>query len=213
MLTVTEIFRSIQGESAWAGWPCVFVRLAGCNLRCRYCDTAYAYAGGTPRSVSGILADVAAFGPGLVEVTGGEPLLQPETPQLLEQLCNSRPVVLLETNGSLALPAGPRPYHTIMDLKCPSSGESARMEFANLRRLRPGDNLKFVVADRTDFDWACARFREAEFDPCAVTPLVSPVAGAADPAELAEWILESGLPLRLQLQLHRVLWPDTDRGV
>lgn len=212
MLTVNEIFRSIQGESTWAGHPCVFVRLSGCNLRCTYCDTRYAYDVGESMSVGQIVEKVGCLGPGIAEVTGGEPLLQEEAPALLAALAATGRTVLIETNGTLPLP-GRRPYHVIMDIKCPSSGEEQRTCWANVRALTPGDEVKLVVADRADFDWAAERVTEHCLGERGLAVLVSPVAGELDPRDLARWVLDSRLPLRLQLQLHRVIWPECDRGV
>jgi 7-carboxy-7-deazaguanine synthase len=213
MLSVTEIFRSIQGESSWAGWPCVFVRLSGCNLRCHYCDTRYAYEPGTRLTIAAIVDRVLALGNGLTEVTGGEPLCQEQTPDLLLALARSCRTVLLETNGSLPLPRL-RPYRTILDLKCPSSGESSRMDWGNVVRLQPGDEIKFVIGDADDFAWAVAQIRTHQLDRHqGVALLFSPVADKLAPAELARWMLDGGLNVRLQLQLHRMLWPDRERGV
>lgn len=212
VLFVTEIFRSIQGESTLAGRPCVFVRLSGCNLRCRYCDTTYAYEPGAPLAIAAILARVAALGGALVEVTGGEPLLQAQTPALLDALADAGLHVLLETNGSIPLPPHRR-CRVIMDLKCPSSGESAHMDWANLARLQAGDEIKFVVGERADFDWAVATVHAHRLAARDLSLLVGPVARSVAPAALAAWILDSGLDLRLHLPLHRIIWPDRDRGV
>lgn len=209
---VTEIFRSVQGESTFAGLPCVFVRLSGCNLRCRYCDTTYAYEPGRLMTAAEIVARVESLGGGLVEVTGGEPLHQDGTPALLEYLVAQGRTVLLETNGSRLLPQD-RDYHVIMDLKCPASGETAKIEWANIERLQPGDELKFVICDRRDFDWAVDTIRERDLGKLALPLLFSPVLGTLEPRDLAAWILESGLDVRLQLQLHKLIWPDTPRGV
>lgn len=212
MLNVTEIFRSIQGESTWAGHPCVFVRLSGCNLRCTYCDTRYAYAPGEPMGVGDIVAEAGRLGPGIVEVTGGEPLLQEEAPELLDALAATGRTVLLETNGTLPLPDR-RSCRVIMDLKCPSSGEAHRIHWANIEALSPVDEVKFVVSGRSDFDWAAERVVEHSLVERGLAVLVSPVAGVLEPRDLARWILDSCLPLRLQLQLHRLIWPECDRGV
>ena len=212
MLTVTEIFRSIQGESTWAGHPCVFVRLSGCNLRCAYCDTRYAYGPGRPMSVQEIVAEAQAAGPGIAEVTGGEPLCQEETPELLNALAATGRTVLLETNGTVPLPVD-RTCHVIMDIKCPSSGEAERTCWANVGALAPGDEVKLVVSDRADFDWAVKRVAEHGLRGGGITVLLSPTAGVLAPRDLARWVLDSHLSLRLQLQLHRVIWPEQDRGV
>ena len=212
-LQVAEIFRSIQGESTRAGRPCAFVRLSGCNLRCRYCDTGYARSGGTAMAPAAIREQVVAFRTALEEVTGGEPLLQAGTVPLLHQLCADVPEVLVETNGSLLLEEGQRPYHVILDIKCPGSGETTRVEWRNLGRLQPGDEIKFVICDRADFDWAAACAREHGLANQSVPVLMSPASDSLKPAHLAGWILDSGLELRLQLQLHRLVWPERNRGV
>jgi len=215
MLQVTEIFRSIQGESTFAGLPCVFVRLSGCNLACRWCDTGYARAAHAAdsrgMSIAAICSAVASLGAGLVEVTGGEPLLQSETPQLLLALQQCQRTVLLETNGSIALPVQ-RCWHTIMDIKCPGSGESERMHWPNLQLLRAGDEVKFVIADAADFAWALTIIRQQhQLWASGVAVLMSPV--GVHPTQLAEWILASGESIRLQLQLHKIIWPQIERGV
>jgi len=212
VLLVTEIFRSIQGESTFAGRPCVFVRLSGCNLRCRYCDTRYAYDPGQPMSGSEVLARVDALGGELVEVTGGEPLMQDGAHGLLNALAAAGKTVLLETNGSLPLPAD-RAYRVIMDVKCPASGETDKVHWENVARLQPGDELKFVAAERADFDWAVATIHRLGLGSRGLPLLFAPVHGKLAPERLAEWILGSGLELRLQLQLHKVVWPGKDRGV
>jgi 7-carboxy-7-deazaguanine synthase len=212
VLQVNEIFHSIQGESTRAGEPCVFVRLTGCNLRCVWCDTAYAFHEGRPMSVEQVVARVASYDCRLVEVTGGEPLLQPEAVPLLRALVAAGHDVLLETGGSLPVEEVPAGVARIIDVKCPGSGESERNRWQNLDVLRPGDELKFVLADRGDYDWAAARIRElALAGRCPL--LFSPVHGALDPGELARWVLADRLPVRVQVQLHKVLWPDAERGV
>ncbi len=209
---VSEIFRSLQGEGTRTGWPCVLVRLAGCNLRCRWCDTPYARDGGEERTVTQVLAEVARYATAMVEVTGGEPLVQPGTPALLRALCDAGYETLLETNGSVDLAGVDARVVKIMDVKCPSSGASASTRWENLARLSAGDEVKFVLAGREDYEHArrvCAE--RGLCDRLAVT--FSPVAGELDPAQLAEWILADGLRVRLGLQLHKILWPDKDRGV
>ena len=222
MLNVSEIFRSLQGESTWAGLPCVFVRLSGCNLACRYCDSEYARAEpGRRLSVAAVVAEVRRLGfePGagervpLVEVTGGEPLLQPDSLELLTALAPVAATVLVETNGSLLLPSF-REFRAVLDVKCPGSGMAERMDWRNLDRLQPGDEVKFVVGDRVDFDYAVEVVRtHGLLARPGVALLLSPVAGRVAPREVAAWLLASGLPLRLQLQLHKLLWPDIIRGV
>ena len=211
MLHVCEIFLSIQGEGARAGWPCGFVRLAGCNLRCAWCDTSYAWAGGEEMGLDDVLARAAELGCPRVEVTGGEPLLQPETPELLGRLCDAGFETLLETNGSQDIAALDPRVVRIVDFKCPSSGEAAANRWANVRHLRAGDEVKFVLADRADYEFAHAMIVEHDLrERCPV--LLSPVHGRLDPADLAEWILADKLDVRLGLQLHKLIWPDRERG-
>jgi 7-carboxy-7-deazaguanine synthase len=212
MLRLCEIFHSIQGESTHAGLPCVFVRLSGCNLRCRWCDTAYAFHGGREMTVAEVVAEVERHGCPLVEVTGGEPLLQPEAVPLMEELLRRGRRVLLETGGSLPIEGVPEGVLRIVDVKCPGSGEAASNRWENLDGLKPGDEVKFVIAGREDFLWAAARVREHRLaDRGAV--LFSPVHGELTPGELARWVLEEGLSVRVQIQLHRVFWPGVERGV
>ncbi len=206
-LRVTEIFCSLQGEGRSAGWPTAFVRLTGCPLRCTWCDTAYAFTGGEARTLDDVLARVAGFGVRHVTVTGGEPLAQAGCGELLEALCEAGYDVSLETSGALDI-AGLDPRVTVvMDLKAPGSGEVGRNRYANLDLLRPGDQVKFVLADRADFEWARGQIRERDLAArCEV--LVQPVHGAVAPAELAQWVLDERLPVRFQLQLHKLLWGD-----
>jgi len=211
-LTVSEIFLSIQGEGTRAGLPCTLIRLTGCNLRCAWCDTRHAYEGGRQMSVADVLARVGELGCPLVEVTGGEPLAQPHATLLLRALCDAGYETLLETNGSLDVRGVDGRVVRIVDFKCPSSGQADRNLWANVDCLRPGDEVKFVVADRADYDFArqaVERHRLAE----QCTVLLSPVLDRLAPAELAGWILTDGLGVRLSLQLHRILWPDAQRGV
>ena len=211
-LSVSELFVSLQGESTWSGLPCAFVRLAGCNLDCRYCDTRYARSGGREVDLDEILRWVASTGLDLVEVTGGEPLLQRETPLLCERLVSTGHTVLVETNGSLDISVLREPVVRILDVKCPGSGMHGFNRWENLELLRPGDEVKFVISDRRDFDWAVG-----VVDRWSLVGRVSVLFSAAEPLlparKLAEWILESGRPLRLQIQLHKVLWPERERGV
>ncbi|MGA6827598.1 7-carboxy-7-deazaguanine synthase QueE [Nitrospira sp. NS4] len=209
---VTEIFYSIQGESTYAGQPCVFIRLTGCPLRCTWCDTEYSFYGGTWLSVDALLAQVAQYGCRLVEVTGGEPLAQPEAVPLIARLCDEDYTVLLETSGAIDIEPVDRRARVILDVKCPGSGMTDRMHWPNLDRLTAKDEAKFVLADRADYDWACeivARYRLA--DRCTV--LFSPVFGSLDLRGLAEWILADRLPVRFQLQLHKYIWAPDMRGV
>lgn len=209
---VHEIFYSLQGESTWAGRPCVLVRLTGCQMRCRWCDTEYAFYDGGWRSLDEVLDEVAGYGCDLVEVTGGEPLLQPGCPPLMRLLCEAGYTVLLETGGGLDISGVDPRVHRIVDVKCPGSGEAENNRWENLELLDARDEVKFVVADRADFDWACEVARRyALTDRCPVH--LSPVWGELEPAELADWVKRCGLPLRLQLQLHKLLWGADTRGV
>ncbi|HBB41547.1 MAG: 7-carboxy-7-deazaguanine synthase QueE [Nitrospirae bacterium CG18_big_fil_WC_8_21_14_2_50_70_55] len=211
-MRVTEIFTSIQGESTFAGLPCTFVRLTGCPLRCAYCDTAYAFAGGTEMAVDQVVAQVAAAGVALVEVTGGEPLAQRETPALLARLLAAGHSVLLETSNCLPINAVPEGVHVILDLKSPGSGEVAANRWENLELLDARGEIKFVLTGRADFDWAVATL-EAHHLAGRWPLLFAPVFGALDPAELAAWILAARLPVRLQLQLHKLVWGPERTGV
>lgn len=211
-MRITEIFRSLQGESTFAGLPCTFVRTTGCNLRCGYCDTAYAFAGGSEMSLADITAQVAALGTRLVEVTGGEPLLQDETVPLMAMLLAHGHTVLLETGGSLPIDTVPGGVHVILDIKTPSSGEADANLWGNLDRLDEHGQIKLVVGDRQDFDWGVDLIRRHRLsDRWPV--LISPVHDALAMDDVAAWILESGLPLRLQLQLHKYVWGPTRTGV
>lgn len=212
MLRVTEIFHSIQGESTHAGRPCAFVRLTGCPLRCVWCDTAYAFYGGVEMSLDEVLAKVATFGCRLVEVTGGEPLHQPEAYALIERLCAEGYDVLLETSGAIDISPVDARAHIILDVKCPGSGMTERMRWENLFRLTAKDEAKFVLKDRADYEWAKAILRRyALADRCPV--LFSPVFGELDVRQLAEWILADRLPVRFQIQLHKYIWAPDMRGV
>lgn len=212
ILTISEIYPSIQGESTWAGLPCVFVRLTGCNLRCSYCDSEFAFYGGAKMSLTAILAEVARHGIPLVEVTGGEPLLQPQTPALCAALLQAGHTVLIETSGERPIELLPAGVIRIMDLKAPSSGESARNRYENIAHLTPRDEIKFVLGSREDYEWARAKIRE--YDLTAKCPvLISPVFGKIAAADLAQWILDDKLPVRFQLQLHKFIWDPQARGV
>ena len=211
-MRITEIFHSIQGESSYAGQPCVFVRLTGCPLRCTWCDTDYAFYGGQGRSIDEVLAQVQDYGCPLVEVTGGEPLVQPDCLPFITRLCDAGYRVLLETSGAVDIaPVDPR-AHVILDVKCPGSGMTERMHWPNLSRLAAKDEAKFVLADRADYDWA--REILAQYGVTARCPvLFSPVFGSLAVRELAEWILADKLPVRFQIQLHKYIWSPDLRGV
>lgn len=212
MLTVNEIFFSIQGEGTRAGRPCVFVRLTGCPLRCVYCDTAYAFHEGSKRSENDVLAEIEAFPSRLVELTGGEPLSQPEAFPFVARLLDAGWEVLIETSGHVLLDGLDPRAVAIVDVKTPGSGESHRMEWRNLELLKPTDELKFVIAQRADYEWSRDLVREKRLaERCPV--LFSPVHGVLDPGLLARWVLDDGLPVRVQLQLHKLLWPGVERGV
>lgn len=207
MLRITEIFLSIQGESSFVGLPTVFVRLTGCPLRCRYCDTAYAFSGGELLSIEEILLRVHAHGVGRVTVTGGEPLAQAECKTLLSSLCDAGLAVSLETSGALSIDGIDERVTTVMDLKTPSSGEHERNEFDNVDRLRQHDEVKFVIADRADYEWSKATITSLDLARRA-NVLLSPAHGELHPRELGEWLLADQLPVRLQVQLHKYLWGD-----
>jgi 7-carboxy-7-deazaguanine synthase len=211
-LVINEIFHSIQGESTLAGRPCVFVRLTGCDLRCSWCDTEYAFYEGNKRPIEGILEEVAAYDCDLVEITGGEPLLQPNVHDLIAKLLEQGKTVMIETGGHRdATGLDPR-VRRILDVKTPSSAECGTAFAPNFETLREGDEIKFVISDRADFDWA-VRWIEEHPRVAGVPLLFSPVHGKLDPADLAQWLLESKVPARLQLQLHKILWPGVLRGV
>lgn len=212
LLIVNEIFYSIQGESTHAGRPCVFVRLAYCNLRCSYCDTAYAFNEGSEKNVEEVLSEIRRYSAHLVEVTGGEPLMQPDVHPLMTALCDLGYEVLLETGGSLDIEPVDGRVKRIVDFKCPSSGMAKKNLWRNAGLLRSGDEVKFVIGTREDFDWAVERVREHHL-PERVTVLFSPVFGELEPRLLAGWILSLDLPIRMQLQMHKYIWEPTARGV
>lgn len=206
-LRITEIFASVQGESSRVGLPTVFVRLTGCPLRCTWCDTAYAFTGGSTRTLDDILAEVARHGLRHVCVTGGEPLAQKGCLALLTALCDAGYDVSLETSGALDIADVDARVSRIVDLKAPGSGEVDKNRYQNIPLLRASDEVKIVLADAADYDWARAQIATHGLDRrCSV--LLSPVAGALDPAELAEWVVRDRLPVRFQLQLHKILWND-----
>ena len=207
-LRITEIFYSLQGEARTVGLPTVFVRLTGCPLRCVYCDTAYAFNGGELQSIDSVLAEVASYAPLYVTVTGGEPLAQPNCQLLLSALCDRGYEVSLETSGALPVDAVDPRVVKVLDLKTPASGEMQRNDFGNMEHLNPQDQVKFVICDRTDYDWARFKFDEYGLADRVSDVLFSPSHGELAPRTLAEWILADRLPVRLQLQLHKLLWND-----
>jgi len=212
-LLVNEIYESVQGESTFAGLPCVFVRLSVCDLRCSWCDTPHAFTRGERSSRAAVLERALAFACPLVEITGGEPLLQPEVFPLMTALCDAGKTVLLETSGAHDIGPVDRRVHVVMDLKCPDSGEAHRNRWANLDALKPTDQIKFVIASRRDWDWAAAAVRDYRLDE-RFTCLVSAVFGAVAPVDLVGWLLASGLHrVRVQLQMHKYIWEPSTRGV
>jgi 7-carboxy-7-deazaguanine synthase len=219
-MQVTEIFRSIQGESTYAGLPCIFVRLTGCNLRCTWCDTAYAFYGGKHMAVEEVMQIVRSFSDhhgnravNLVELTGGEPLLQKETAPLMATLLQEGYRVLVETSGERYVGNLPREVIRILDVKCPGSGEGGSFCMDNLKSLAPHDQLKFVLTGRGDYEWAQAFLREHRLEKRVEAVLFSPVLGQLEARSLAEWILADGLPVRLGLQLHKFIWHPDTQGV
>jgi 7-carboxy-7-deazaguanine synthase len=213
MLTVNEIFHSIQGESTHAGRPCVFVRLTACDLRCSWCDTPYAFHEGRKMTVDEVLSQVGAFGCEVVEITGGEPLLQPDVYPLMRRLLDEGRTVMLETGGHRSVDQVPAGVIRIIDVKCPGSGEAAKNHWPNLEHLLPTDEVKFVIKDRLDYDYARdVVARHGLIGRCAAV-LFSPAHGELDPKQLAQWILADGLPVRLQLQVHKYIWGAQTRGV
>jgi 7-carboxy-7-deazaguanine synthase len=212
-MKVNELFYSIQGESSYMGRPCIFIRLSGCNLRCTYCDTPYAFYDGAEMSIPEILQAVEKYPTRLALVTGGEPMLQPAVHELFARLLERNYTVLLETGGQVSLAEVDPRVHKIMDFKCPSSGMEGYNDYGNVRHLTSNDELKFVIGDRNDFDWACDLIRQYDLVACVDQILFSPVHPKISSADLAEWVLACGLPVRLQLQLHKIIWPDSQRGV
>ncbi len=214
MLKVTEIFYSIQGESSYSGQPCIFVRLTGCNLRCSYCDTQYAYEEGEDLDIREIINRVSSHHCALVEITGGEPLMQDDTPLLIQQLIDLGFEVLLETNGSMDISVIDNRCIKILDIKCPSSGEAKENDLENLKRLQPKDEIKFVIGCREDYDYAKSilsfiNTAKGHIKP----PLFSPVGGKMNPELLAQWILADHLDVRMQMQLHKIIWGPEKTGV
>jgi len=212
MLRVNEIFYSIQGESTFAGLPCVFVRLTGCNLRCSYCDTQYAYEQGNDLSLTEIQQQIFNYNCNLIEITGGEPLLQPETVDLAKSLSEHNKQVLVETNGTKNIAVLPPPIIRIMDIKCPGSGEATKMDWNNIERLRFNDNVKFVISDHNDFNWAVKAVKNYHLLNRS-SVLFTPAFGLLKPEILSKWMLNLSLPIRLQLQIHKYIWKPNRRGV
>ncbi len=213
MLIINEIFHSIQGESTYAGCPCVFVRMTACDLRCSWCDTSYAFDAGREASVDAVLREVERYGCGLVEITGGEPLLQEDVYPLMQRLIESGCTVLLETGGHLDVSRVPDAVVKVMDIKCPASGEAGRTDWRNLDRLTGRDQVKFVIQDRADYEYARDVLRRRNLDQRCGTVLFSPVHGVLDPKRLAGWVLTDRLPVRIQLQVHKYIWGADVHGV
>ncbi|MEO2089768.1 MAG: radical SAM protein [Gemmataceae bacterium] len=211
-LLIHEIYRSLQGESTFAGLPCVFVRTAVCDSRCKWCDTPHAFTQGERMARTAVLAKVLAFDTPLVELTGGEPLLQPDVLPLMTELCDAGKTVLIETSGAHDVGGIDPRVHVILDLKCPDSGECARNHWPNLAKLKPTDEIKFVIVSRRDWEWAEGTVREHRLDE-RFAVLVSAVFGAVELRELAEWALASRLTVRVQLQMHKYIWDPKARGV
>ncbi|MBV9009234.1 MAG: radical SAM protein [Verrucomicrobia bacterium] len=212
-LIVHEIYSSIQGESTWAGLPCIFVRLTFCDLRCTYCDTTHAFYQGVRKTLPDILEEIAQFDCPLVEITGGEPLLQKNVLPLMAALADSDKTVLLETSGAHDISPVDRRVHRIMDLKTPGSGECARNLWTNIPHLTPRDEVKFVIGSRNDYEWSRGKVLEYDLSTRCRAVLFSPVFGRIEPREIVEWMLADRLRVRFQLQLHKFIWPPDARGV
>lgn len=211
-LRVSETFLSIQGETTWAGQPCFFIRLAGCNLRCRYCDTKYAWRGGCSRSIEGLLADFQASELPLVEVTGGEPLLQAGVYDLLKNLVQTAKTILLETNGSIGISKVPDKIITMLDIKCPGSGFARKNCWQNIKLLQAHDEVKFVICNRKDYEWAKRIMDKYDLTNKCRAVNLSPARGFLSSPTLAGWIIKDHLPVRLNIQLHQQIWPRARRG-
>jgi len=209
---MTEVYVSVQGESTWAGLPCVFIRLTGCNLRCNWCDSEFTFTGGEYRSIDDVLEEVAALGIPLVEVTGGEPLAHHQAIPLMQRLIDAGHTVLLETSGSLPIAPVPEGVHIIMDLKPPDSGEVAANRMENIDDLKATDEVKFVLASRRDYEWSRDVVREHGLEN-KHTVLFSTAFGLLEPALVSDWLCEDKLNVRLQLQMHKYIWPPDERGV
>lgn len=212
-LVIHEIYASIQGESTFAGLPCTFVRTTGCNLRCSWCDTTQAFYGGTRMTRGQVLERALATGTELVELTGGEPLLQPAVLPLMTELCDAGRTVLIETSGEADVSRVDPRVHKIMDLKAPGSGESARNRWTNLEHIGPGDELKFVLANRGDYEWMRDVIRARELPGRTPNLLASTVFGKLATKQLVEWVLADKLPVRVQLQMHKYVWAPEAQGV
>ena len=211
-MRITEIYHSIQGESTYVGLPCVFVRLTGCSLRCSWCDTAYAFHGGTDMTIDHICEQVPSYDTALVEITGGEPLDQPEVFPLVERLCNEGFEVLIETSGTIDITPLDAKAHVIMDLKCPASNMDKFVYWENISAIKLKDEIKFVIADRADYDWAVSVIGEYGLSGrCPI--LFSPVFGTLEPQILSDWVLQDRLKVRIQLQLHKYIWDPQAQGV
>ena len=212
MIKINEIYLSVQGESTHTGLPCVFIRLTGCNLRCSWCDTAYAFHEGKNMSIDEILQKVANFGIHLVEITGGEPLMQDNVYTLMMRLIESGYKVMLETGGSISLERVPKDVIKIMDLKCPGSGEQEKNNLDNLKLLAPHDEVKFVILDKKDYEWSRDIIKRHKINETAHI-LISPVFDKLELKEIVKWILKDRLPVRLQTQLHKIIWDKNTIGV
>jgi 7-carboxy-7-deazaguanine synthase len=223
-LLINELFHSIQGESTWAGLPCIFIRLRGCHLRCTYCDTSYAFTQGDASCVDDVIASIAKWPTKLVEITGGEPLLQADVHPLMQRLADLGYTVLLETSGACDISTCDDRVIRIVDFKTPGSGEEGRNDWANITHLRKTDEVKFVICDRADYDWSCGIVNTHDLDNRVNAVLFSPVVAQAgnehiagmqgvDPKMLAQWMLADGVGARLQLQLHKFIWDPSTRGV
>jgi 7-carboxy-7-deazaguanine synthase len=213
-MRITEIYKSIQGESTYAGLPCIFVRTNRCDLRCSWCDSEFTFAGGVVMSVDDVLAEVERLGQGIVEITGGEPMLQKDLPELARRLCDAGRTVLIETGGHHDVsPAAPDPRVVrVMDVKCPGSGESEKNRWENLDHLRPTDEVKFVLASREDYEWARDLIRRHRLEG-RVTVLLSVAHGLVEARDVVAWMLEDALDARFQLQMHKFIWQPETRGV
>lgn len=212
-LTINEIYHSIQGESTWAGQPCVFVRLTFCDLRCNYCDTEYAFYEGKKQTLPEIVDAVMQFNCPLVEITGGEPLLQKNVLPLMSMLADAGRTVLLETSGAHDISQVDARVHRIMDLKTPGSGEVEKNLWSNIDHLGARDEVKFVIGSREDYEWSCEKVRHYNLPSRCHAVLFSPIFGRIDPREIVEWILADRLDVRFQLQMHKFIWTPTQRGV